>query len=57
MDTNRMRELLDQRDAIDEEMKTLVTGTKERKPQVCGNCGLPGHSSRTCTQPKKGDKS
>jgi hypothetical protein len=53
MDTQRIRELLDQRDALDEEIKALVNGTKERKPQKCGTCQQEGHSSRTC--PQKGD--
>ena len=53
LDTSKIRELLDARDKIDEELAALVTGTKERKPQSCSKCGEVGHSARTC--PKKGD--
>lgn len=53
MDTNRIRELCDKRDAIDEELRQLFTGTKERKPGKCGNCGLENHTARNCpTKPK-----
>jgi hypothetical protein len=52
LDTNRVRELLDQRDEIDKELQALITGTKERKPQKCGNCGEEGHTARSCDKPK-----
>ena len=54
MDTHKLRNLLDQRDAIDDEIAGIVNGTKangkERKPQACSTCGEVGHSSRTCTK-------
>lgn len=50
LDTKRIRELLDKRDAIDDELKELVNGNKERRPQRCGTCGQEGHSTRTCPQ-------
>lgn len=53
MDTNYLRELLDQRDELDAKIAAHVTGQKERKPQRCGNCLEEGHSSRTCSKPKK----
>lgn len=52
MDTQRIRELLDQRDAIDKELRELVHGeVKERKPVRCSSCGEEGHNARAC--PKK----
>lgn len=51
MDTQRLRKLLDDRDAIDEEIVSLIGGVKkERKPQACSICGEPGHSARSCTK-------
>lgn len=55
MDTQKLRELLDKRDALDIEIADIVNGNAGvktiRKPQACGTCGETGHSSRTC--PKK----
>ena len=52
IDTIKIRELLDKRDAIDKEIVEAILAQKpERKPQACGMCGETGHSSRTC--PKK----
>jgi len=51
LDVTRIRELLDKRDEIDQELQSLVTGTKERKVQRCSKCGEEGHTARTC--PKK----
>ena len=50
MDTARLRELLDDRDKIDLEIRELVNGngTKERKQNKCGHCQAEGHSVRTC---------
>jgi hypothetical protein len=53
LDTQKLRELLDHRDAIDAEIFQIVTGNgtkKERKPQVCSKCGSPDHTARTCPQ-------
>ena len=55
LDTNRVRDLLDQRDLIDSELQALFTGTKEKKTIRCGNCQQEGHTARTCGQPKKGE--
>lgn len=56
MDTLKLRELLDRRDALDVEITDIVNGNtlknKDRKPQACGNCGEIGHSARTCTREK-----
>jgi hypothetical protein len=48
IDTNRVRELLDKRDEIDQELGSIF---KERKTQRCSKCGEEGHTARTC--PKK----
>lgn len=51
IDTSKVRELLDKRDAIDAELQQLFNGSKERKTQQCSVCGSEGHTARTC--PKK----
>lgn len=48
IDTNRIRDLLNKREEIDQELASIFIGTKERKPQTCGKCGEAGHSARTC---------
>jgi Zinc knuckle len=51
LDTQKLRELCDQRDAIDAELAQLVAGTKkERKTLTCSKCGSPDHTARTCPQ-------
>ena len=52
MDSQKLRDLLDQRDAIDRQIVEVVGGkeVKERKPQSCGKCGEQGHSARTCSK-------
>jgi hypothetical protein len=52
LDTQKLRELCDQRDAIDAEIAAAVAGTtkKDRKPLTCSKCGSPDHTARTCTQ-------
>lgn len=54
MDTQRLRELLDQRDALDDEIIKIVTGNpkRERKSLTCSACGSNDHTARTC--PTKG---
>ncbi len=47
-DTVKVRELLDQRDAIDRQIQDLVTGSKPRATQKCSHCQQEGHSVRTC---------
>jgi len=49
LDTQRIRELCDQRDAIDKELAGLFQ-PKERAPQKCGTCGEAGHTARTCSK-------
>jgi hypothetical protein len=47
----RIRELINQMEAVENELGQLVTGSvKERRPQRCGKCGEEGHSARTCTK-------
>ena len=48
IDTFRIRELLDKRDAIDQELAALFAGSASKKPIVCGLCKEPGHTARTC---------
>jgi hypothetical protein len=52
LDTQRLRQLLDQRDGIDADIASIVNGTakKDRKPLTCSKCGGPDHTARTCTQ-------
>lgn len=50
MDTQRIRELLDQRDAIDDQIVALVAGTVPKKPVTCSKCKVEGHTARTCPQ-------
>lgn len=51
INTQKIRELLDQRDAIDAQIAEMFTGTtKVRKEQRCGTCGETGHQSRTCSK-------
>ena len=52
MDTQKLRELCDQRDAIDTEIAQIVTGItkKDRKSLTCSKCGSPDHTARTCPQ-------
>jgi hypothetical protein len=39
IDTAKVREPLDERDEIDQELASMFNGTKERKPQRCSKCG------------------
>jgi hypothetical protein len=48
MDTTKLRELLDQRDELDDQIRTLVGGPKERKPQHCKVCNSTEHTARNC---------
>jgi hypothetical protein len=52
LDTQKLRELCDQRDAIDAEIAAVATGTtkKDRKSLTCSKCGSPDHTARTCPQ-------
>ena len=49
-----MRELLDQRDQLDQELADMVAGDinpsvrKTRKAQACSICGDPHHNARNC---------
>lgn len=47
-DTQKARELLDQRDSIDRQLQELFAGSKGRAPQKCSHCQQEGHSVRTC---------
>jgi hypothetical protein len=51
LDIERIKSLIEQRQAIDTELVAIVNGAAKRKPQVCGKCGEHGHSARTCTKP------
>ena len=54
MDTQKLRALLDKRDAIDAEIVEMVHGTSTRKPQKCSVCGSTEHTARTCPERKEG---
>jgi len=54
IDTNKLRELLDKRDKIDEEILAVASG-KEPKPKRCSKCNEEGHTARWC--PKKEEAS
>lgn len=54
MDTQKLRQLLDDRDRLDAEIAEAVgtpdaTAAKSaRKTQQCGICGDPNHNARNC---------
>lgn len=48
LDTARIRQLLDKRDAIDEEIRAAIGG--EKKAVTCSGCGASGHTLRSCPQ-------
>lgn len=50
MDYDRIKSLLAKHEEIENELKELFTGTKERRAQKCSICNQEGHSARTCTQ-------
>lgn len=52
MDTQKIRELLDKRDRIDEEIYAVVTG-KEKKGLKCSICQDTSHTARTCPEREK----
>jgi Zinc knuckle len=49
----RIKELIEQKEAIDSELESLIAGesVKIRKTKTCSSCGTEGHTARTC--PKK----
>lgn len=52
----RVKELTQQREAIDEELMAIFQGQapKTRKRQQCSLCHQEGHSARTCpTKPQE----
>lgn len=50
---NRLIELRDIRDKASAEIAAILGGgePKERKPVKCSNCGVEGHTARTCKVP------
>ena len=47
----RIKELIDQKEAIDGELSELIGGGEmKRKTIRCGHCGAEGHSARSCPQ-------
>jgi hypothetical protein len=54
IDTQRIRDLIDKRDAIDAELASLIAGNVAKKQIKCGNCGQEGHTARKC--PEKSDE-
>ena len=50
MDTERIKVLIGQREAIDAEIVAIVTSSrKERKQPQCSKCGSQEHTARNCT--------
>lgn len=50
-DIARAKELIDERERIDGELKQIFSASEKpssRKPQRCSACGEEGHSARTC---------
>jgi len=52
LDVERIKQLIVQREAIDAELVSIVTGgtKKERKPSSCSKCGGADHTARNCPQ-------
>jgi len=48
LDTQRIRELLDRRDEIDQELAAVFAGATIKKTITCGNCHEQGHTARKC---------
>jgi hypothetical protein len=48
----RIKELIEQKDAIHSELERLIAGAplKQVKVRVCTNCGAEGHPARSCPQ-------
>lgn len=55
LDTQRIRDLLDKRDELDQELSAIFAGApKERKQQRCSSCLSTEHTARNCPK-KNGD--
>jgi hypothetical protein len=50
MDIERIKHLIAQREEIDRELVTLVTGASEKRAVVCSVCNTEGHTARKCPQ-------
>jgi hypothetical protein len=48
----RIKELIELKEKTDNELESLIGGEpmKDVRQRVCKNCGIPGHSSKTCPQ-------
>lgn len=46
----RLKELISQREAIDEELKKILGGEAPRRTLTCSRCGEQGHTARGCPQ-------
>ena len=48
---NRVKQLIEQRAAIDAELAGIFGGQAPQKRTVtCSKCGEPGHTARSCTK-------
>jgi hypothetical protein len=55
----RIKELIEQKQAIDTELEGLIAGApvKARKPRTCKHCGQEGHTPRACPTKSSGEQS
>lgn len=52
MDIELLKELIEKREEIDEQILAAAgCKPKERKTVKCSNCGVDGHTARTCKVP------
>jgi hypothetical protein len=54
MDIDRLKQLIEQRERIDDEIREVAGGAKkEKQPRKCSICQSDLHSARTCPDKPK----